>query len=63
MDKDTLQALSSLLDEKLAPIIKDIKDLKAGQENIKNVIQELDPKNASRHVEIADELKKINLGI
>lgn len=61
MDKEILQALSSLLDEKLEPIIKDIKDLKAGQEEIKNTIQELEPKNANRHVEIADELKKVNI--
>ena len=61
MDNEILQTLSSLLDEKLEPIIKDIKDLKTGQEDIKNSIQDLDPKNANRHVELMDEIKQVNI--
>jgi|GEM_PF-1455691 hypothetical protein len=61
MDKELLQELRELLREELEPIKKDIKDLKQGQEDIKIAIQELEPKNANRHVEIAEELKKINI--
>lgn len=61
MDNEILQALSSLLDDKLEPIIKDIKELKAGQKDIKNSIQDLDPKNANRHVELMDEIKQVNI--
>lgn len=43
------------------PIIKDVKELKAGQKDIKNSIQDLDPKNANCHLELVGEIKQVNI--
>ena len=69
MDKEMLEALSKLLDEKLKPIHSDIKEmkidiknLKSGQEKLINKFDDLEAKNATRHIEInlkLDELKEL----
>ena len=66
MDKEMLEALSNLLDEKLdqklGPIYNEIRDLKLGQEKLINKFDDLEAKNATRHTEInikLDELKEL----
>lgn len=59
MDEDTLR---QILKEELNPIRNDIKDLKTGQEEIKNMLQDLETTNANRHMETnlkLEELKEL----
>lgn len=61
MDNEILKSIREILKEELEPIKQDISILKKGQEEIKSLIQELDPKNANRHLELKesiDELRK-----
>lgn len=57
MDKETLEAIRVLLKEELEPIKNDIKELKTGQEEIKELILELEPKNANRHLELKESIE------
>lgn len=57
MDKETLDAIRVLLKEELKPIKNDIKELKTGQEEIKELILELEPKNANRHLELKESIE------
>lgn len=63
MDKETLEGIRQILKEELKeelePIKSDIKDLKEGQEEIKTMIGELDPKNANRHLELKDSIEQL----
>jgi len=66
MDKEMLEALSNLLDEKLKPIHSDIKDLKLGQSELKNdvkdikkTILEMKSVNANRHIELMNTIVEI----
>ena len=77
MDKEMLEALSNLLDEKLKPIhadiielktdVKnmktDIKDLKIGQEKLVSRFDEIESVNATRHTDMMNELKQTNIRI
>lgn len=44
---------------KIDSIEKDVKELKEGQKNIENLILELDPKNANRHLEITEQIEEL----
>lgn len=57
MDKETLEVIRVLLKEELEPIKNDIKELKTGQEEIKELILELEPKNANRHLELKESIE------
>ena len=59
MDKETLEAIRVLLKEELEPIKNDIKELKTGQEEIKELILELEPKNANRHLELKESIEEL----
>lgn len=41
---------------KIAKLEKDVEVLKEGQEEIKYLITELDPKNANKHMELTDKI-------
>lgn len=58
-EKELLKAISQMMDEKLEPIQKDIKDLKAGQ---KNVIKRLAKIEAVQEylIEHVDDLEQRN---
>jgi len=67
MDKESLEAIRTLVREELKPIHttlsnlgNDVKDLKEGQQEIKALITELDPKNANRHLEISNKLSEVS---
>ena len=59
MDKETLEAIRVLFKEELEPIKNDIKELKTGQEEIKELILELEPKNANRHLELKESIEEL----
>ena len=73
MDKELMESIRKLLKEELEPIKTDIKalkkgqsslkeqvqDLKTGQEEIKTMLGELDPKNATRHLELKDSIDQL----
>lgn len=59
MDKETLEAIRVLFKEELEPIRNDIKELKTGQEEIKELILELEPKNANRHLELKESIEEL----
>lgn len=59
MDKETLEAIRVLLKEELEPIKNDIKELKTGQEEIKELILELEPKNANRHLDLKESIEEL----
>jgi len=66
MTEKELEVLGKLFDEKfkavfteLKDIRTDIKDLKTGQEEIKNMFQELEGKNANRHIETNLKLEEL----
>ena len=70
MDKEILEALSNLLDEKLKPIHIDIKemktgikDLKIGQEKIISKLDEVESVNANNHVEMLNSIKDLSKNI
>ena len=58
-EKELLEAISQMMDEKLEPIQKDIKDLKAGQ---KNMIKRLAKIEAVQEylIEHVDDLEQKN---
>jgi len=56
MDEETLRRI---LKEELDPIKTDIKELKTGQEEIKNMLQDLEATNAKRHMETNLKLEEI----
>ena len=47
------------IDVKIDSMEKDVKELKEGQKNIENLILELDPKNANRHLEISEQIEEL----
>ena len=73
MDKELMKSMREILREELEPIKSEIKGLKegqsslkeqvqyfkTGQEEIKTMIGELDPKNANRHLEIKDSIDQL----
>lgn len=63
MNKDDLQAISDLLDkkldEKLEPIKKDIQEIKAGQKDIKKTMEEIETKNANKHMEMLTAFEEL----
>ena len=73
MDKELMESIRKLLKEELEPIKTEIKglkkgqsslkeqvqDLKTGQEEIKTMLGELDPKNATRHLELKDSIDQL----
>lgn len=59
MDKETLEAIRVLFKEELEPIRNDIKELKTGQEEIKELILELEPKNANRHLDLKESIEEL----
>ena len=73
MDKELMESIRGILKEELEPIKSDIKalkkgqsslkeqvqDLKTGQEEIKTMLGELDPKNATRHLELKDSIDQL----
>ncbi len=66
MDKELMESIRKLLKEELEPIKSEIKELKEGQiklqngqKEIKEMLGELDPKNATRHLEIKDSIDQL----
>lgn len=73
MDKELMESIRKLLKEELEPIKTEIKglkkgqsslkeqvqNLKIGQEEIKTMLGELDPKNATRHLELKDSIDQL----
>ena len=66
MDKELMESIREILREELEPIKSDIKELKEGQiklqngqKEIKEMLGELDPKNATRHLEIKDSIDQL----
>ena len=73
MDKELMESIRKLLKEELEPIKTEIKglkkgqsslkeqvqNLKTGQEEIKTMLGELDPKNATRHLELKDSIDQL----
>ena len=73
MDKELMESIRGILKEELEPIKSDIKglkegqsslkeqvqNLKIGQEEIKTMLGELDPKNATRHLELKDSIDQL----
>jgi len=67
MDKENLEAIRTIMREELNPIHttlnnleNDVKDLKKGQQEIKTLISELDPKNANRHLELSKNIGELS---
>ena len=66
MDKELIESIRGILKEELEPIKTEIKELKEGQiklqngqKEIKEMLGELDPKNATRHLEIKDSIDQL----
>ncbi len=73
MDKELMESIRGILKEELEPIKTEIKELKEGQsslkeqvqnlkigqEEIKTMLGELDPKNATRHLELKDSIDQL----
>ncbi|HKM40868.1 MAG TPA: hypothetical protein VJZ99_03185 [Patescibacteria group bacterium] len=73
MDKELMESIRGILKEELEPIKSDIKglkegqsslkeqvqNLKIGQEEIKTMLGDLDPKNATRHLELKDSIDQL----
>ena len=66
MDKELMESIRKLLKEELEPIKTEIKELKEGQiklqngqKEIKEMLGELDPKNATRHLELKDSIDQL----
>ena len=66
MDKELMESIREILREELEPIKSDIKELKEGQiklqngqKEIKEMLGELDPKNATRHLELKDSIDQL----
>lgn len=59
MDKELIKSIREILREELDPIKLDIKELKEGQKEIKEMLGELDPKNANRHLELKDSIDQL----
>ena len=66
MDKELIESIRTILKEELEPIKLEIKGLKEGQiklqngqEEIKTMLGELDPKNANRHLELKDSIDQL----
>ena len=59
MDKELIESIREILKEELEPIKSEIKGLKKGQEEIKTMLGELDPKNATRHLELKDSIDQL----
>ena len=66
MDKELMESIRGILKEELEPIKTEIKELKEGQiklqngqKEIKEMLGELDPKNATRHLEIKDSIDQL----
>ena len=66
MDKELMESIREILKEELEPIRSDIKELKEGQiklqngqKEIKEMLGELDPKNATRHLELKDSIDQL----
>lgn len=67
MDKEILEAMRTIMKEELKPILSkldnlnnEVKDLKDGQQHIKALITELEPKNANRHIEISNKIGEVS---
>lgn len=77
MDKEFMKSVRGILREELEPIKSEIKGLKEDQNNskeqvkdletvqdeIKNMIGELDHKNANRHLELKDSIEQLRKNI
>ncbi|MGO1370100.1 hypothetical protein [Senegalia sp. (in: firmicutes)] len=66
MDKELMKSIRTILKEELDPIKSEIRELKEGQvklqngqKEIKEMIGELDPKNANRHLELKDSIDQL----
>ena len=66
MDKELMESIREILREELEPIKSDIKELKEGQiklqngqKEIKEMVGELDPKNANRHLELKESIDQL----
>lgn len=66
MDKELMESIREILREELEPIKSDIKELKEGQiklqngqKEIKEMVGELDPKNATRHLELKESIDQL----
>ena len=66
MDKELMESIREILREELELIKSDIKELKEGQiklqngqKEIKEMVGELDPKNANRHLELKESIDQL----
>ena len=58
MDNEILEILK-VMQQDIKLIQYDMKDLKIGQDEIKNIIQKLEPKNANIHVEMSNKISEV----
>ena len=63
MDPETLEAIRTVMREELKPINTKLSDidnrlnnLEEGQQKIKDLVADLDPRNANRHIEIVGKV-------
>lgn len=57
--KDDVNKQLKNINEKLTNIESDISNLKLGQENIKGLITDLEPKNGNRHIELINSINDL----
>jgi archaellum component FlaC len=57
--KDDINKQFKNINDKLNNIESDINGLKLGQEEIKSLVKDLEPKNANRHVEIISSINDL----
>ena len=63
MDNETkafLEKMFNHMNNRFDKVEKDINNLNEGQQEIKALITELDPKNANRHLEISNKLGEVS---
>lgn len=56
MDKEMLQAIKELLQNELKPVNDRLEKIELAVEEIREIVVELEPKNATRHLEISNSI-------